>query len=120
MHGVAVEINLEQGERTMNLKIWLGVVSVVFAGSSAWAVIGGGEIKFPVPGRPTVVYSHEDHVIKAKLKCTDCHYQIYTNHAQHKAVGMEGMRNGKSCGICHNGTRAFSVADQLNCSKCHR
>src|SRR5512146_1373240 len=89
------------GGRRMNLKIWVGVISVVFAGSSAGAVIGGGDIEFPVPGMATVVYSHEDHVIKAKLKCTDCHYQIYTNHAQHKAVGMEGMRNGKSCGVCH-------------------
>ncbi len=104
----------------MRQKLLVGIVSVVLACANAWAVVGGGDIRFPVPGMATVVYSHEDHVIKAKLKCTDCHYQIYTNHAQHKAVGMDGMRQGKSCGVCHNGTRAFSVASQKECGKCHK
>ncbi len=104
----------------MKRKLLFGVLSVVFAASSAWAAMGGGDIDFPVQGMATVVYSHDDHVGKAKLKCSDCHYQIYTNHAQHKVVGMEGMRQGRSCGACHNGTRAFSVASQKNCVKCHK
>jgi len=27
------------------------------------------------------------------------------------------MEEGKSCGACHNGTKAFTVAD--NCDSCH-
>ncbi len=104
----------------MRQVLWVGVVSVVLAGAGAWAAVGGGDIHFPVQGMSEVVYSHDDHVTKAKLKCTECHYKVYTNHAQHKAVGMEGMRRGESCGVCHNGTRAFSVSSQQNCGKCHK
>jgi c(7)-type cytochrome triheme protein len=104
----------------MGRKLWFGVVSLVLMGSGAWAVMGGGDISFPVPGMSTVLFSHDDHLGKFKLKCSECHYKIYTNHAQHKAVGMEGMRNGQSCGACHNGTRAFSVASQQHCIKCHK
>jgi c(7)-type cytochrome triheme protein len=104
----------------MMRRILLGVLPVVLAGSSAWAAVGGGDIKFPAAGMSPVVYSHEEHVVKAKLKCSECHYQIYTNHAQHKPVGMEGMRQGRSCGACHNGTRAFGVTSQTHCIKCHK
>ncbi len=95
------------------------ILFLVLSAASAWAKIGGGEITFSAPGMPDVVYSHEAHVVKAKLKCTECHYAIYTNHAMHKTVGMAGMREGRSCGTCHNGVRAFSVADQANCKRCH-
>ncbi len=102
----------------MKHKLLIGVLLFLGTGSNAWAIVGGGDISFPAPGMPDVVYSHEDHVIKAKLKCTQCHYQIYTNHAQHKAVGMAGLRQGKSCGICHNGVKAFNVTEE-NCRRCH-
>lgn len=108
----------EHGGEAMKRKLWIGVLVFLFAGSSAWAVIGGGDISFPAPGMPNVIYSHEAHVLKAKLKCTGCHYQLYTNHAQHKAVGMAGIREGKSCGACHNGSKAFGPTPE-NCPKCH-
>jgi c(7)-type cytochrome triheme protein len=104
----------------MNRKLWFGILVAVITGASAWAVTGGGDINFPAQGMATVVFSHDEHAGKAKLKCSDCHYQIYTNHAQHKAVGMDGMRHGRSCGACHNGTRSFSVASQQHCGRCHK
>ena len=104
----------------MKLILLFAVQMLAVVASPAMAIVGGGDITFSAEGMPPVVYSHEDHVIKAKLKCTECHYHIYTNHAQHKAVGMEGMREGKSCGVCHNGKRAFNVASQQNCAKCHK
>jgi c(7)-type cytochrome triheme protein len=97
----------------------LGLVAMVLCASVAWGKIGGGDITFTAPGMPDVLYSHEVHVVNAKLKCTECHYAIYTNHAMHKTVGMEGMQKGRSCGVCHNGKRAFSVTDKGNCKKCH-
>jgi c(7)-type cytochrome triheme protein len=30
---------------------------------------------------------------------------------------MKDMEAGKSCGACHNGTKAFAVKD---CAKCHK
>jgi c(7)-type cytochrome triheme protein len=27
---------------------------------------------------------------------------------------------GKYCGTCHNGKKAFSASDKASCSKCHK
>jgi len=65
-----------------------------------------------------VVFSHAAHVDGMKLACNDCHDKLYTNSKKHKKVSMQEMKNGKSCGFCHNGKRAFSV--KSDCAKCHK
>jgi len=97
-----------------------GIAVSLLAMSYAWAETGGGEIIFDIEGTPSVVFSHESHVGAAKKKCSECHYGIYTNHSQRKAVGMAAMRAGKSCGTCHDGKKAFGVASSQNCEKCHK
>jgi len=92
---------------------------LLLVASYAGAVTGGGEIVFPVPGMASVLFSHDYHVGKIKLRCSGCHYGIYTNRAQHSAVGMAAMEKGKSCGVCHDGKKAFSVADKKRCASCH-
>ena len=104
----------------MKQRLWFGIPMAMLAASSALAAAGGGDVTFPLEGIPSVMFSHDSHVGKAKQKCSDCHYALYTNHAQRKAVGMSGMRQGKSCGSCHDGKRAFSVATKQNCEKCHK
>jgi c(7)-type cytochrome triheme protein len=99
---------------------WSGIALSFLAMSYAWAVTGGGDIIFDTEGMPSVVFSHDNHVGAAKKKCSECHYGIYTNHSQHKAVGMAAMRAGKSCGTCHDGKKAFSVAVMRDCGKCHK
>jgi len=99
--------------------ITAGLIVLFLAVSSAWAVIGGGEIVFNVEGMASVLYSHEYHVSKARLKCAECHPALFKNRALHSVVGMAGMQKGKSCGACHNGKRAFDVADQKHCATCH-
>jgi c(7)-type cytochrome triheme protein len=99
--------------------ITAGLTVLFLAVSSAWAVIGGGEIVFKVEGIASVLYSHDHHVSKAKLKCAECHPALYKNRALHTVVGMAGMQKGKSCGACHNGKKAFDVADQKLCANCH-
>jgi c(7)-type cytochrome triheme protein len=96
-----------------------GLIGLLLAASAAWAAIGGGDIVFPIEGMASVFYSHDYHVGKAKLKCSECHYALFTNRAQHRVVGMAGMRKGKSCGACHDGKKAFDVADKKNCPTCH-
>lgn len=100
-------------------KLLFCMAVAVFAASSAWAALGGGDVVFPVPGMASVLYSHEYHVGKIKLRCAECHYGLYSNRAQHKTVGMAAMAQGKSCGACHNGTRAFGVTDTKQCAACH-
>jgi c(7)-type cytochrome triheme protein len=96
-----------------------GLMGLLLAASPAWAVTGGGDIVFTVEGMASVLYSHDYHVSKAKLKCSECHYALFTNKAQHRVVGMAGMQKGKSCGACHDGKKAFDVADKKHCATCH-
>jgi c(7)-type cytochrome triheme protein len=30
------------------------------------------------------------------------------------------MNEGKNCGACHNGQKAFKSNEQANCEKCHK
>ena len=92
-------------------------VLVMLSGSVAFAGVGGGDVTIKNKGGDTV-FSHENHVAGAGLKCQDCHAKLYTNTKQHKAVTMKAMEQGKSCGACHNGKKAFSVKE--NCESCHK
>lgn len=90
---------------------------VLFGASEAAAKVGGGDITFAPAGAETVMYSHENHM-KAGLKCSECHYQVFnTKEGRHKMT-MAQMEQGLFCGKCHNGTRAFSLKG--NCAKCHK
>lgn len=106
--------------------ILFGLLGVLMSASVVWAVLGGGDFVIPVPGAKGVLYSHEFHVGKAKIGCSDCHKKTmdrealyYPNRANRKIATMDDMRKGKSCGACHNGTRAFSVARNQDCGRCH-
>lgn len=99
------------------MKWGLAAAHVLLYGSIAFAGIGGGDITMKNSGGDTV-FSHEVHVEGAGMKCQDCHAKLYTNTKQHKAVTMKAMEQGKSCGACHNGKKAFSVKE--NCENCHK
>lgn len=86
-------------------------------GSAMTAAVGGGDITLKSKGG-TVLFSHETHVDGMKLACTECHDKLYLSTRQHKAVTMKQMQKGKSCGLCHNGKKAFSVKG--DCAKCHK
>lgn len=91
----------------------------LFLTPTAWSKIGGGDITFLVKDAGNVVYNHDSHVDKLGLGCSACHYGIFARAAHNirdKAT-MTEMQNGKSCGSCHNGRRAFGV--DKNCSRCH-
>jgi c(7)-type cytochrome triheme protein len=54
------------------------------------------------------------------LKCTDCHTKVFPmkqGATPKEDLTMAAMREGKTCGDCHNGEKAYSVAG--NCTKCH-
>ncbi len=82
--------------------------------------IGGGDVTFNPPKAKAVVFSHDFHVKDLGLACQRCHPSPYVTRAKDKPVTMAAMRKGKSCGACHQGKEAFSVAAKDRCSKCHR
>lgn len=94
------------------------VIAGLLVTSVAEAKVGGGEVTFSVRGASAVVFGHEAHVIKAGLKCSDCHYRVFNTKEARKAVTMAHMEKGLSCGACHDGHRAFDL--KTNCSKCHK
>ncbi|MDH4163568.1 MAG: cytochrome c3 family protein [Nitrospirota bacterium] len=87
--------------------------------SAAWAVLGGGNIVLKVSGAQNVLFSHDVHAGRSRVGCKECHYAIYTTRVNHRTATMDEMKKGKSCGACHNGTRAFNVTDAQQCSRCH-
>ena len=102
----------------MKKLIGLGLLAALLVPSLAWSKIGGGDVTYRPPGADTVVFSHDRHVGKASLKCNACHYALYPITGKGKRVKMADMEKGKSCGACHNGTKAFDT--KKNCKKCHK
>lgn len=96
----------------------LGALIVLLLVSFVSAKIGGGDITFEVKSAGNVIFSHDKHVESAGLKCTGCHDSLYITKEKHKSVKMAQMQKGKSCGLCHNGKKAFAV--KANCNNCHK
>lgn len=65
-----------------------------------------------------VVFSHESHLKKYNNNCRMCHDAIY-NLRNKKRFTMAEMEKTRSCGACHSGVKAFSVATEKDCSRCH-
>jgi c(7)-type cytochrome triheme protein len=82
--------------------------------------VGGGDLTFTPKNALPVVFSHEYHVIKKGLKCTDCHYEIFQMAQGSYEMKMEELTKGAFCGKCHNGRKAFDVKDKKNCIRCHQ
>jgi c(7)-type cytochrome triheme protein len=66
-----------------------------------------------------VIFSHSSHLKKknsrsANVSCKSCHN---SNLKENVHYSMADMEKGKSCGVCHNGTKAFALA---KCTSCHR
>ena len=104
----------------MRTIVGLALVVSLFVPTVAWCKIGGGEVSYRPAGANPVVYSHDAHVTKAGLKCSECHYKLYTIAGHRKKFAMDEMAQGKSCGACHNGKRTFDVTSKDNCKKCHK
>lgn len=112
----------------MKKLIVLGVVAfavTVFSGpfrypASAEDVDHGGDIIYTLPVK-AVMFSHAFHVEELELDCDDCHEDLFEAEAllvqQNEDFTMDGLREGKYCGQCHDGGGAFSSDTQ--CARCH-
>lgn len=74
------------------------------------------EITFKLKGVTDAVFSHQVHI--GMFKCPDCHTKVFPYKAGALKASMASMAAGKSCGTCHNGKDAFTVAGE--CDKCHK
>ena len=78
------------------------------------------KITYQVEATGQVEFSHYSHLEALGKNCPTCHNTIFNIVAEkNPAFTMADMEKGKSCGACHNGTKAFAVKDKANCSTCH-
>lgn len=77
------------------------------------------DISFSMKGADPVVFSHKNHLLKYNNNCKICHNAIY-DLKKRAHVTMAEMEKTKSCGACHSGVKAFSVASEKDCIKCHK
>jgi len=83
--------------------------------------VGGGDIQFEAKGSSgPVTFSHESHATTHKLKCTDCHTKIFKMKKEDLKLTKAEHGTNKACGVCHNGTKAFSQTSEADCAKCHK
>jgi len=66
-----------------------------------------------------VHFSHVYHVKVKKQHCSYCHPKLFKKKFGSDKFTMKDIWEGKYCGACHNGTKAFSAKDPKNCSRCH-
>ncbi|GFO68434.1 cytochrome c [Geomonas limicola] len=71
------------------------------------------EITYQVKQTGTVRFSHAKHL--KDQQCEACHPKLFVT-GPNRTFTMAEMEKGKSCGACHNGSKAFALA---NCGGCH-
>ncbi len=80
----------------------------------------GGDIVYTLPLK-AVLFSHKVHVEDMGFSCEACHdgiFEMKALHVEEKGdFTMESLYKGKYCGVCHNGSMAFSSNTQ--CARCH-
>lgn len=94
------------------------LVMAVFSIATVVASPPGKTIEYEGGGKGKVVFDGKLHADKG-LKCPDCHPKTFAMK-KGAAMKMADMHEGKSCGACHNGTKAFKANDDATCGKCHK
>ena len=74
-----------------------------------------GEIVYINDDAGNITFSHDAHL--DMFGCEECHPDLFKPERGTNLATMEEMENGQSCGACHDGSTAFSVAG--DCEACH-
>jgi c(7)-type cytochrome triheme protein len=102
------------------LVLALVVVVTLTMAVSAFAVAPGKTVEFDGKGAGKVVFDGKAHADKG-AKCADCHQSgLFKMKKGADVLTMKDMEAGKTCGACHDGKKAFGVADKAACGKCHK
>ncbi len=72
-----------------------------------------GKLKYKTPMQ-NVYFHHASHAI---FQCNQCHPVPFAVKKGQTKMIMSEMLQGKTCGVCHNGSKAFTARD---CAKCHK
>lgn len=98
--------------------ILVGLIAAVAFSGIATAVPPGKTVEFKVKGMPNVVFDGKVHAAKG-LKCNACHTKIFKMKKGAEKITMAAINQGKFCGACHDGKKAFKASDPAKCKTCH-
>jgi c(7)-type cytochrome triheme protein len=81
---------------------------------------GPGDVRLAKSaGSPgSVTFRHATHG-GAKSRCDQCHPALFAMKSAGAALEKSAMYEGKTCGACHDGKKAFGVDDAAQCQRCH-
>lgn len=99
--------------------ISLSVFALLFTTAFIAGAAETKSITFTFKNADPVVFEHSFHLSKYNNNCKICHDAIYSLK-KHKSFTMAEMEKTKSCGACHSGMKAFSVATEKDCVRCHK
>ena len=99
---------------SLSVIVSLSVTSASFAAETK-------DIQFTFKNADKVVFSHDYHLKLTSINgnCKMCHNAIFDIRKK-THYSMQQMEKTKSCGACHSGVKAFSVADEKSCIRCHK
>jgi len=104
----------------MQMRHLIHVVALLLGSVSLASGLELKDITFPTADAGKVIFSHNIHMQqlnknkKGNFSCKSCHNQQMQKNAHYS---MADMAKGKSCGMCHNGKKAFALEQ---CTKCHK
>lgn len=103
----------------MNFRLIAFIMAVLAASALPAIGLDLKDVTYNTDSAGKVIFSHKAHMNKKKPKtaafsCKACHN---SNQEKNTRYTMASMEKGKSCGACHNGTKAFALA---KCTACHK
>jgi len=82
-----------------------------------------GDMSFGHDQGQIIVFSHKNHLKRKGVTCQSCHTELFEmkyGAAEEKGdFRMPVLYEGRYCGACHDGKKAFGTEDFALCSKCH-
>jgi c(7)-type cytochrome triheme protein len=89
------------------------LISVALVGAAF--AMPAGKSKTVETKMGSVTFTSDGHKA-AGVGCMDCHKTLFKMSADSLTMGVP-HKVGESCGVCHNGDKAFSVT--AGCKMCH-
>lgn len=86
----------------------------------ASAIPEGLVLTFPGGAGGPVTFDGTTHGQKG-FTCDVCHTSgLFQTKKGGDKMAMAFMKQGKFCGFCHDGKKAFAMGDNANCRRCHQ
>lgn len=94
--------------------------ALMLATGNVMAVPSGSTVEF-ASSMGKVTFSGKAHADKG-LQCADCHSKpkLFEMKKGGDKITMAAINEGKFCGTCHDGKKAFSAKGAASCVKCHQ